>query len=46
MEHFEGIIVDDIVQNFKRIGIPVKTDKQVPGVTLFLSVAVIKPLVV
>jgi hypothetical protein len=46
MEHFEGIFVNDIVQDFKKIGVPVKTDKQVPGVTLFLPIAVIKPLVV
>jgi hypothetical protein len=46
MEHFKGIFINDIVQDFKRISVPVKTDKQIPGIKLFLPIAVVKPFVV
>jgi hypothetical protein len=46
MEYFKGVFINDIVQNFKRIGVPVKTDKQVPGIKLFLPIAVVKTLIV
>jgi hypothetical protein len=45
MEYTQGILIDDLVQNFKGTGVPVKTNKQVPGIKVIHSVAVIKPFI-
>jgi len=41
MEYFKSIIINDIVQDFKKIGIPVKTNEQVPGVYVIFTVTVV-----
>jgi hypothetical protein len=46
VKYFKGILIKDIVQNFNKIGVPVKTNKQVPGIMFFLLVAIVKPLIV
>jgi hypothetical protein len=40
MEYSQGILVNDIVQDFKRVAVPVKADKQVAGVQVILPITV------
>jgi hypothetical protein len=46
MEYFKSIIINNIVQDFKKIGISVKANKQVPGVYVIFSITVVQPFII
>jgi hypothetical protein len=46
VEYSQGILVNNIVQDLNVMSVPVKTNKQMPGIKVILSVTVIKPLIV
>jgi hypothetical protein len=46
VKYSQSILINNVVQDFSKVGDPVKTDKQIPCVKVILPVTVIKPLIV
>jgi hypothetical protein len=46
VKYSQSILINNVVQDFNKVGGPVKTDKQIPGVKVILPVTVIKSLIV